>query len=122
MGVDYGEKRIGLALSDAQGHLAFPHATVGRIEDIFTLIQEEDIGTIVVGLPLSLEQEETAESRAVRAFARRLGESVLLPIVFESEIFTTKIAEAHSPRSSADASAAAIILQAYLDKKMENRK
>lgn len=116
LGIDYGEKRIGLAISDAAGRIAFPHATVGRIDEVLDSIASLGAGAVVIGLPLSLDGTDSEETRAVRAFAVRLTELVPLPIAFENEMFTTKMAEAHSPREAADAAAAALILQSYLDK------
>ena len=122
LGIDYGKKRIGLALSDQEGRLAFPHSVVGRIGDVVAVIHGEGVWALVIGLPLTLSGQESGEARAVRAFAGALRERVELPIAFESEVFTTKIAERSSAGAKADASAAALILQSYLDKKIENRK
>ena len=116
LGIDYGEKRIGLALSDPEGHMAFPEMTVERDDDIFKIIAGKGVGEIVIGLPLRLDGGESEESRRVRSFAARLGKSVQLPIAFENEAFTTKIAQEHSSPAHADAAAAALILQSYLDR------
>lgn len=122
LGIDYGEKRIGLALSDPEGRIAFPHATVGRLEDICAVIPQQEVGAIIIGLPLALDGADTDETRMVRAFAARLAELLPLPVVFENEMFTTKIAEAHSATEHADAAAAALILQSYLDKQIKQVK
>lgn len=116
LGIDYGTKRIGLAVSDPDGQLAFPYTTVGRLEDVTAIVSQQHIGAIVVGLPQSLGGTDTSTTRIVRTFAAQLAESVQLPIVFENEVFTTKVAEAHSPPKATDAAAAALILQSYLDK------
>ena len=116
LGIDFGRKRIGLALSDAEGRIAFPHKTVGRADDVFKVIEAEGVDAVVIGLPVSLDGTDSEETRAVRAFAAMLSGSLQLPMAFESEVFTTKIAEAHSSREHADASAAALILQSYLDR------
>lgn len=117
LSVDYGEKRIGLALSDPGGRIAFPHTTVSRLEDVVDVVAAERAGAVVIGLPLTLGGAEGEAARAVRRFAARLAESVQLPIAFENEAFTTNIAERHAPREKADAAAAALILQSYLDKR-----
>lgn len=122
LGIDYGEKRIGLALSDPEGRIAFPHATVGRLEDVLAVIARQGVGAIAIGLPLALDGVDTDETRTVRAFAARLAESVQLPIVFENEAFTTKIAEYHTARAKVDASAAALVLQSYLDRQSAKSK
>ncbi|MDP3727041.1 MAG: Holliday junction resolvase RuvX [bacterium] len=116
LGIDYGEKRIGLALSDAEGRIAFPYKTVGQPDDIFEVIAAEGVDAVVIGLPVSLDGTDSEETRAVRAFAAMLSGSLQLPVAFENEAFTTKIAEAHSFREHTDAAAAAIILQSYLDR------
>lgn len=115
LGIDYGEKRIGLALSDEGGRLAFPHGVASRFEEVVEAIRREGVGVVVIGLPFTLSGEALAEAEAVRSFAARLGKAVQLPIAFEDERFTSKIAERHTPKEKADASAAALILQSYLD-------
>lgn len=122
LGVDYGERRIGVALSDPEGRIAFPHETVGDLGGVVDVIRRESVEAVVIGLPLSLDGKDTDEARRVRSFAARLGESVQLPIVFENELFTTKIAEEHASAENADAAAAAIILQSYLDRVNEKSK
>lgn len=121
LGVDYGGKRIGLALSDAEGRIAFPHATVNNLDGVLTVIRTLGVGAVVIGLPLTLARKDSAETRAVWAFADALRERVQLPVLLEDETFTTKIAEAHGMKGRADASAAALILQAYLDSGREKR-
>ncbi len=122
LGIDYGKKRIGLALSDPEGRMAFPAATVEREGEILEFIAEKEIAAIVIGLPLGLDGGESDASSRARAFAARLGTSVQLPIAFENEMFTTKIAEEHSSGEHADAAAAALILQSYLDKQVKQVK
>jgi putative Holliday junction resolvase len=116
LGIDYGEKRIGLALSDPEGCLAFPHDTVGNIGDVVAAAKREGVGKIVVGLPISFGGGESHQAEQIRQFAAELESRVELPIVFENEVFTSKIAEKMSPSEKADASAAALILQSYLDR------
>lgn len=119
LGIDYGSKRIGIALSDSQGHLAFPYGVVGRIEDVFAVIRKENVSKVIVGLPIPLRGRESSETKAVRRFAAKLKHALRLPIEFESEMFTTKIAERYTAKEKADASAAALILQSYLDKQKQ---
>jgi len=119
-GIDYGSKRIGLAVSDEDGIIAFPRATVKTADDVVKMIRRGKIRKVIIGLPTGLAGQETAQTKAVRAFAAALEKAVSLPIEFENEVFTTKIAERHSPGHTVDASAAALILQSHLDK--ENRK
>lgn len=116
LGIDYGSKRVGLAVSDQGGIIAFPHGTVKTIADVVKIIRLEKIGKVIIGFPLGHGGQETIQTKDTRVFAAALGKAVSLPIEFENEAFTTKIAKRHSPKSAVDASAAAIILQSYLDK------
>ena len=120
LGVDYGERRIGLALSDPEGRLAFPHSSVPDLEGVRSVITRQGVGAVVIGVPVPLGGGESAQGRAVRAFADRLRRAVQLPVALENEVFTTKIAEARSAPERADAAAAALILQSYLDRLAKN--
>lgn len=126
LGIDYGAKRIGLALSDEDGEMAFPHRTVGDVNGIMAVVRREGVGGIVIGLPLSATGKETLATQAVRRFAARLKKTLessrrlehpIASLVFENELLTTKIAERHSSGDKANAAAAALILQSYLDRK-----
>lgn len=116
LGIDYGEKRIGLALSDVEGRMAFPHDTVGNIADVVAAAKREGVGKVVVGVPISFGGNESEQAEHIRRFAAELSSAVELPVVFENEVFTSKIAERMSSREHADESAAALILQSYLDR------
>lgn len=122
LGIDYGERRIGLAVSDPTGRLALPYRTVPSLRDVIAAAAAVGAGMVVIGLPLTLDRRESASSRAVRAFAARLGARVQLPIAFEDEAFTTKLAARSTLACRADASAAAIILQSYLDRQVKQVK
>jgi putative Holliday junction resolvase len=130
LGIDYGSKRIGLALSDPDGQLAMPFAVYQRqsarkdVRAIALVAVEQAVGVIVIGLPLHEDGTESASSRAVHDFVRELGSHTLLPIELLDERYTTLRAEntlrelghdGRKIRSRVDASAAAIILQDYLD-------
>lgn len=123
VGIDYGEKRIGVAAADGETGIAVPRGVILRendaqaIKETTSFIMREQIGRIIIGLPLGHDGAETDMSRAARAFGDTLGAAVGLPVEFENEIFTTRMA-AHEgvPKDSLDSSSAAIILQSYLDK------
>ncbi len=130
LGVDYGNRRIGLAISDAAGVVARPLATVERwndrqaAEEIAAIAAEEKVDLIVVGLPVSLSGEESHAARAVRRFAGELEKRTLLPIAFHDERLTTAEVEkilladdvSRAGRKRVrDQLAAALILQSYLD-------
>jgi putative Holliday junction resolvase len=127
LGVDYGTKRVGLALSDEIGLTAQPLEVVeradlaDRLED---LAGEYDIGTVVVGLPTGLSGHEGDSASAARELGAEISEVVGVEVVFVDERFTSRIAESalvesrmrrRERKTTIDKVAAAIILQAYLD-------
>ena len=130
LGIDFGEKRVGLALSDRLYLIASPYKTIQYIsqDDLISKIKkivfEKEIKVFVLGLPLNLKGEDTTQTKKVRKFKKLL--SILsLPIVYEDERFSSIIAKnslvlqnvktGHN-KSEIDKTAAAIILQQYLDK------
>ena len=130
LGIDYGSKRVGLAVSDADRKIASPLTTYerrGAEQDAAyfrRVIDEEDIGGLVLGLPVHLNGIEGQKAAEARVFGRWLGEMTGLPVVFYDERFTTVEAElslweaglTHKQRKARrDRVAAQILLQAYLD-------
>lgn len=129
LGIDYGDKRIGIALSDDQGILAFPYTTVENnkkaINDIKKICSEQEVEIIVLGLPISFGMKETEQAQKVKVFAKKIGKEIGLPIELENEILTSKMArpsKKHSGRADRgesqkiDESSAALILQSWMDK------
>ena len=122
LGVDYGTKRIGIAVSDDDGLMAFPKgvfenkSTPAVIRMIAVLVKKEKVWTIVIGLPIAMNQKDTQQTSITREFIAHLEKKIKIPVRVASEILTT-----HTARESAgssghhDASAAALILQNYLD-------
>lgn len=122
LGIDYGEKRVGLALSDEDGRLAFPYRVLENaknlVEKLEAIVKSEGVGCIVVGESLDFRQKENPIMKKVHALVTLLGEKTGLPICLESEIFTTQEARRiQGKHAIVDASAAAIILQSFIDKK-----
>ena len=133
LGLDVGERRIGVALCDELGLLASPLATVTitrrggearALEELAALARERAVEVVVIGLPTSLRGKEGPQAQAVRAFAGRLAPHLDVPIEFWDERFTTAEAERtmiarglkrEQRRARIDAAAAAIMLQDYLD-------
>jgi putative holliday junction resolvase len=128
MGLDVGDSRIGVALSDPLGILATPLTIVTRrdpeadIEAIMAIVRQHKVGTIVVGLPLSMDGSQGAQVGKVREFAAVLSRHTDLPILFQDERLSTveairlfKEAGKTDRGTRYDAAAAAIILQAHLD-------
>jgi putative Holliday junction resolvase len=135
LGIDYGLRRIGLALSDPTGTIASPLETVMRragkrppITKLETIARERDADHLVVGLPLSLDGSESEWCAEVRSVGERLAERLSLEVSFVDERMTSVRAE-RAVRASGlpkrkredkrriDAAAAQLILQAWLDQR-----
>ena len=130
LGLDYGDRRIGLALSDPSKMIASPFKFIINtgddevLDSLKILIVEEDIEAIVVGLPIGMKGQETKQTTKVREFADLLS-SLAIPISFEDERFSSvsaeksmiqqKIKTGHN-KGMIDQRAAAILLQQYLDR------
>ena len=130
LGIDFGEKRVGLALSDRLNIIASPYKTLqyisehDLISDIKKIVSDKKIEVFVVGLPLNMRGEDSDQTKKVRNFKKLLSK-LELPIVYEDERFSSIIAKnslvlqnvktGHN-KSEIDRTAAAIILQQYLDK------
>ena len=134
--IDYGARRIGLALSDATGTLASPWRLIERpasepqtlalIErEIARLVDDDDgLQAVVVGWPRRLDGTATHLTPLVEAFARALEERLSVPVILQDERLTSHEADARlalgerdwrKRKAKLDATAAAIILQDYLD-------
>ena len=127
LGLDIGDKRIGVALSDPQGILASPLTIIdckdepADIEAIVTIIDQNKVGRIIVGLPLSMDGSIGSQAEKVKAFTRELSNHTEVPIEFRDERLSTVAARRlmqtvrKTVKSRDDAVAAALILQSYLD-------
>ena len=130
LGLDYGERRIGLALSDPMGIIARPLTIIDRkktadhISRISEIIAEKKITTIVVGLPLTLKGHYSKQTEIVLAFIDQLKSNFQIPIVAIDERLSSVAAKksllvqsvkAGYEKGRVDETAAAIILQEYLD-------
>lgn len=129
LGIDYGQKRIGLAISDETELIAtpLPVLKVKSFSDAVTKIQRiikrQKIEEVILGLPLCRKGNETKQSIQTRYFANALESTNGAKVVFRNELFSTKEAEKNLKKSSKkakekkDSEAARIILQEYLDSK-----
>ena len=136
LGIDYGARRIGLALSDATATLASPWRLVQRppseaetlrlmIQEVTTLTADDDgLGAVVVGWPRKLNGAPTEHTPLVEAFANALRAQVTVPVVLQDERLSSREAESRLAtrerdwrrrKAKLDAAAAAVILQDYLD-------
>ena len=130
LGIDFGEKRVGLALSDRSNLIASPFKTINYINkndlvsQIEKIVIENNIENFVLGLPINMKGEDTAQTKTVRKFKESLS-SLDLPIIYEDErlssvsaknsLMLQNIKTGHN-KPEIDKTAAAIILQQYLDK------
>lgn len=124
LGIDYGLKRVGIAVSDDRGIFAFPAGVIinrgndTMIKEIINRVKKESIGVIVVGLPIGLDGKETGQTIATRSFIALLQKSFRIPVETENEMLTSRMAAASGMIDDhIDASSAALILQSYLDKR-----
>ncbi len=131
LGLDLGTKTIGLALSDVTRSIATPYHTVKRTKftadanQLRQTIETNQVGALVIGLPLNLDGSEGPRAQSTRAFARNLAALVAVPIAFWDERLSTAAVERHLIEADAsrkrraeviDRMAAAYILQGALDR------
>jgi putative Holliday junction resolvase len=121
MGIDFGTKKIGLALSDESGAMAFPHSVIPNdnqlLSTIVTLIEKESVAEVVIGHSLDKSGNENVLHDSVKEFITDLSLAVPVPVHLEPEQFSTQQAKhVQGNHEKLDASAAAIILQSYLDR------
>ncbi|MCH7858638.1 MAG: Holliday junction resolvase RuvX [Candidatus Marinimicrobia bacterium] len=130
LGIDYGEKRVGLAVSDPLNIIAQPLITliredsVGWWHQLEAVVVEQEIVTIVVGYPLTMKGTKSAQTEKVDRFILDLGERMTIPIDRYDERLTSVAAQraliqqgikASRNKEAVDYTAAALILQDYLD-------
>lgn len=134
LGIDYGERRIGIAISDPTATIAQPLTVLRRragkrppVQAVTDLIIEHEADHIVVGLPLTLAGDESDWTREVRAFGEKLAERAGTGVSFADERMTSVVAERavralglkrsqREQKERVDAAAAVLILQAHLDR------
>ena len=132
LALDFGERRIGVALSDPTGMLASPLTTLTRgrggsdVEMVLRLAAENDVAEIVVGMPVSLSGRRGPQANRVARFVDALRRETGIPVLSADERYSTVQAERSlresgvepsRERGRVDAAAAAVILQSYLDSK-----
>jgi len=120
LGIDFGTKKVGIAVSDERGRFAFPKITIpndkGLIKEIGTLVEEYSVETVVLGESRDVDGTENLVMNEAKMFASDIEKELKVKIVWEREDFTSETARESSAHGyKTDASAAALILQAYLD-------
>ena len=134
MGIDVGEKRVGVALSDEYQVIASPHSAVdrgpGEFEALASLARQYGVTELVAGLPTGMSGREGPQAADVRTFAAAVAENLDLPLYFWDERLTTVQAERSLVESGhrrqrrkhlVDAVAAALMLQNFLDARAARR-
>lgn len=130
LALDFGEKRIGYAVSDDDHTIAFPRGSFAAVSGqkaltrIGEIVREEGVSRIIIGVPLDEENGETAISAKARKFGEKIARRYMLPISYVDEFNSSREALSKIPfrrdrreKGAADAIAAQIILQRYLDGK-----
>jgi putative Holliday junction resolvase len=131
IGIDLGTKRVGIALSDSINMIASPFKTLtfvdnnDLVEKLNSIITDNNVRTIILGLPLNMSGEDTEQTKKVRSFKDTLSK-LDLPIMYEDERLSSVSAKKSLVmqnvktgynKAEIDRTAAAIILQQFLDKK-----
>jgi putative Holliday junction resolvase len=134
LGIDYGSKRIGLALSDESAMMAFPYKIVPNnmelLDTIHNICGVEEVSAIVMGESHDLSGQPNKIMGSIEEFKRNIEAELEIPVYFQKEFMTTIEARGREGKEinnakkvskdkqvGADASAAALILQRYLEKK-----
>jgi putative holliday junction resolvase len=131
LGIDYGQKRVGLALSDPLGIFASGLTTLENrsqkqlLRELASVIEKHEVEKLVMGLPLRTTGEVGEKAEEVQIFGSILSEATGLPLVYEDERFTSVIAQQSLREQGVqpsrkkhliDQTSAALILQQHLDK------
>lgn len=120
MGIDYGTKRVGVAISDENGRVAFPKAVLPNDKYLFSalteLVRAHDVAEVVIGESRDNRGEENSIARDARALGRDLGLTGVT-IHYEPEFYSSQEVRTHTGLSTVDAGAATIILNSFLTKR-----
>ena len=125
LGLDVGGKRVGVAVASLAARLPRPLLVLERgdsfLDDLATVMADEDAGTLIVGLPRGLEGQSTGQTKTTEAFAKELSERFGVPVHLQDEALTSKQAESELEargkpyvRGDIDALAATYILRDWL--------
>lgn len=118
LGIDYGQKRIGLAWVQEGLNVVLPYGVIAadNLAALYTLIRDEGIHKVVIGLPLTLEDgSENKNTKRVRAFGEALAKETGLPVAFVDERLSSAEADEMGGEASRDEKAAMVILKTYCE-------
>ncbi len=115
LGVDWGERRIGLATADSDVCLALPYSTVSSLDDLLKVITDEQIDIVVIGEPIKMSGER-ANNPLWQEFIKNLKNRTSKEVLLVDERLSSLGADAMGGDAARDEMAASIILQTYLDK------
>lgn len=130
MALDFGERRIGVALSDPDHLITFPYQTIDTkktpdvVKEIVGIIKDQDVGALIVGNPLNLHGADSKKTKDVKVFIAMLSHHITVPITLWDESYTTRAAVAlmnqankklKKNRDKVDQLAASLLLQDYLE-------
>ncbi len=125
LGIDYGNRKVGLAISDEAGVFAFPYRVISNhsseklTEEIKNICLKEGIGKIILGESLDLSGQANPIQAEILRFKENLEDKLNLPVEFQKEFFTTQEARRTIDEAGTDpetdARAAALILKSFLD-------
>ncbi|MFW5888673.1 MAG: Holliday junction resolvase RuvX [Patescibacteria group bacterium] len=117
LGIDWGEKRIGLALGDTETKMALPFKTVGSLKEVVDIIKEEEVELIVLGAPYKRENSRELSSE-FEQFRQELEKASGIEAVLTDERLTTKEADSlpgdKKVKADLDSTSAMLILRQYL--------
>ena len=124
IGIDFGEKRVGIAISDEDGKIAFPALVLENnnklLQNIFSFCQENDIKNVILGESKNYKGQSNLIMKKINSFKLEL-ESLRLKVFWEPEFMTSiQASRITGENKMLDASAAALILQSYLDRTFKN--
>lgn len=126
LGIDYGTKRIGLALSDEGGRMAFPLEVIennrAALDLVVEICRSKKVEKIIIGESKDFRGNDNPVMMEIKKFIENLTARIRIPIEFEAEFLTSRQAEhIQGAHAKLDASAAAIILQSYLEKQRHKK-
>ncbi len=122
LGIDFGTKNVGVAFSDENGNFAYPLTVLKNsptlLDEIRKICQEKEVGMLIFGDSKNYNGDDNPIMKEIRFFTEKLKKETGLDIIFHPEFLSSVQAEKLQGKNKmTDASAAAIILQSYLDTK-----